>query len=65
MVRLANRGMTLMTSASVRLFALVGERAEEGGFFRRMHDLRVMQSRIPVFVVPWTLIHSIDEASPL
>jgi inward rectifier potassium channel len=65
MVRLANRRMTLMTNASVRLFALVGERTEEGGFFRRMHDVRLMQSRIPVFVVPWTLIHHIDETSPL
>lgn len=65
MLRLANGRMTLMVSASARLFALIGERTEEGGYFRRIHDLPLVQSHLPLFVMPWTLMHVIDEASPL
>src|ERR1700722_5967918 len=59
MVRAANGRMTLMTSAKARLFALVGERTTEGGFLRRIHDLTLMQSQLPLFVVPWVLMHPI------
>lgn len=65
MVRLANGRLTLMTSATVRLFVLLGEHTEEGTFFRRVHDLPLVQSHLPLFVMPWTLLHPIDEASPL
>jgi inward rectifier potassium channel len=65
MVRAANGRMTLMTSAKARLFALVGERTKEGGFLRRIHDLTLIQSQLPLFVVPWVLMHAIDEGSPL
>jgi inward rectifier potassium channel len=54
-----------MTGANVRLFALMPENIEEGGFFRRVHDLHLMQSHLPVFAMPWTLVHVINESSPL
>jgi len=65
MVRFANARMTLMTSGNARLFALVGERTAEGTFFRRIQGLSLMQSHLPLFVMPWTLMHEIDESSPL
>ncbi|WP_428487528.1 ion channel [Rhodopila sp.] len=65
MVRFANARVTMMTSAQARLFVLLGERTAEGGFFRRIHDLPLMQSHLPLFVMPWTLMHPIDDASPL
>ena len=54
-----------MSSANARLFVLLAENTSEGTFFRRIHDLHLMQSHLPLFVMPWTLLHVIDEASPL
>jgi inward rectifier potassium channel len=65
MVRLANGRSTIVTSANARLFVLLGERTAEGKFFRRIHDLPVLQSHLPLFVMPWTLMHPIDSSSPL
>jgi inward rectifier potassium channel len=65
MLRIANGRQSLMTGANVRLFVLLAENTEEGGFFRRIHDLPVMQSHLPVFVMPWTVVHLINESSPL
>jgi inward rectifier potassium channel len=65
MLRIANGRQSLMTGANARLFVLLAENTAEGGFFRRVHDLRLMQSYLPVFAMPWTLVHVIDESSPL
>jgi inward rectifier potassium channel len=65
MLRVANGRMSVMTSANARLFVLLAENTSEGIFFRRIHDLHLMQSHLPLFVMPWTLLHVIDEASPL
>jgi inward rectifier potassium channel len=65
MLRLANGRMSIMSNANARLFVLLAERTAEGAFFRRIHDLRLMQSRLPLFIMPWTLLHVIDESSPL
>jgi inward rectifier potassium channel len=65
MVRIANRRQSLMTGTTARLSALLEERAGAGGFLRRVHDLRLEQSYLPVFAMPWTLLHVIDPGSPL
>lgn len=65
MVRFSNARVTLMTSATARLFVLLGEQTAEGVRFRRIHDLALMQAHLPLFVMPWTLMHPIDDASPL
>ncbi len=65
MLRLANGRQSLMTGATARLFVLLAEDVEEGGVFRRIHDLRLVQSYLPVFAMPWTLMHVITESSPL
>jgi inward rectifier potassium channel len=65
MLRIANGRMSIMSSANVRLFILLAEHTTEGAFFRRIHDLHVAQSHLPLFVMPWTLLHVIDHASPL
>jgi inward rectifier potassium channel len=65
MLRLANGRMSHMTSANVRLFVLLAERTPESGLFRRIHDLRLLQSHLPMFIMPWTVVHVIDETSPL
>ena len=65
MLRFVNGRRSIMTSANARMFALLEERTAEGEYFRRIHDLQLVQSHLPVFVMPWTLLHVIDETSPL
>lgn len=65
MMRAVNGRITLMSNATARVFVLLNERSAEGAFFGRIHDLRLRQSRLPLFMLPWTLIHVIDEGSPL
>ena len=64
MARLVNGRLTPMTSANIRLFILLAERTEEGEWYRRVHDVALMQSHLPLFIMPWTVMHRIDEASP-
>ncbi len=65
MVRLASGRMSIMTSANARLFVLLAENTDEGDSFRRIHDLHLVQPHLPLFAMPWTLMHTIDETSPL
>jgi inward rectifier potassium channel len=65
MLRFANGRLSIMTSANVRMFVLLQERTAEGESFRRIRDLKLLQSHLPVFVMPWTVLHVIDKASPL
>jgi len=65
MLRVANGRLTMMSSANARLFILLAEHTSEGKFFRRIQDLRLQQSHLPLFVMPWTLVHIIDGPSPL
>ncbi|HEX2943613.1 MAG TPA: ion channel [Rhodopila sp.] len=65
MIRLANGRTTMMSGANARLFVLLADRTEEGRFFRRIHELPLVQSHLPLFVMPWTLMHVIGPHSPL
>jgi inward rectifier potassium channel len=65
MVRFANGRAGLLMDANARMAALIGERTHEGQFFRRVHDLKLSRTRMPVFALTWTLMHEIDETSPL
>jgi inward rectifier potassium channel len=65
MIRIVNGRLTVMSNASVRLFALVAGQSTEGVAFRRIHDLHLLQSHLPLFIMPWTVMHVIDDASPL
>ena len=65
MLRIVSGRVTIMSSASVRLFVLLAEETAEGMSMRRIHDLRLQQSHLPLFIMPWTLIHVVDDASPL
>lgn len=65
MIRIGNGRLTMLTDAKVRLNALIAERTTEGQFYRRVHDLKLARDRIPIFGLTWTLMHEIDEHSPL
>jgi inward rectifier potassium channel len=65
MLRIINGRVSVMSGATARLFVLLVEHSAEGVLFRRIHDMLLQQSHLPLFVMPWTLMHVIDEASPL
>ena len=65
MIRVANGRAGMLVDASAEVAALVGERTDEGQFFRRIRDLKLSRSRLQMFPLTWTLLHEIDERSPL
>jgi inward rectifier potassium channel len=65
MLRIVSGRVTLMSNATVRLFVLLADDAPNGPFIRRIHELSLQQSHLPLFIMPWTLVHMIDEHSPL
>src|SRR5271168_364919 len=65
MFRAANERQNVVQDASARLRMLRDEVTEEGYYFRRIVDLPLVRSEHPMFSLGWTLMHVIDEASPL
>ena len=64
MLRAANQRHNLIYSAEVRVSlledAMVGDTR-----MRRFNDLKLVRSANPVFALTWTVMHQIDEESPL
>jgi inward rectifier potassium channel len=65
MVRIAHGRLSALVSASVRLTALIMEKSAEGQRFLRVRDLALTCSSLPLFPLTWTLMHPLDEHSPL
>lgn len=65
MIRIANARTHLLTNATVQLSALLSETTPEGQHFRRAQVLELARSHFPLFALTWTLMHKIDQKSPL
>ena len=65
MFRTANARQNVVQEASAQLRLLRDEVTREGYSFRRILDLPLVRSEHPVFTLSWTLMHVIDESSPL
>jgi inward rectifier potassium channel len=65
MLRLASGRLTVMTAVQVRLYLLRLERNADGTEIRRIRDLPLQESRLPILLMPWTVVHVIDATSPL
>jgi inward rectifier potassium channel len=65
MMRLGNGRLTLLADASARVSILIAELTHEGQLFRRAHELKLERPELAVFALTWTLMHHIDEQSPL
>jgi inward rectifier potassium channel len=63
--RAANARANQIVEASIRLCALKWEITAEGERMRRYHDMPLVRSQNPVFAMTWTVMHPIDEKSPL
>lgn len=65
MLRLGNPRAGALIDASARFSVLLAERSAEGQFFRRTFELKLIRAQIPLFALTWTMMHVLDEASPL
>jgi inward rectifier potassium channel len=65
MLRAGNERSNLILEASVRASLVRRETTLEGQVFTRFYDLRLERDQTSVFALSWTVMHSIDESSPL
>ena len=65
MLRIANERYNRIVEATATLSLVRVETNAQGESFVRIHDLHLIRERTPVFALTWTLIHPIDERSPL
>lgn len=65
MIRMANARHNTISRATARLWLLRIETSMEGDQFRRFHELKVERSEHPMFMLSWTIFHTIDKDSPL
>jgi inward rectifier potassium channel len=63
--RAANERQNVVQDASARLSLLRDEVTDEGYRIRRIVDLPLLRSQHPMFALGWTIMHVIDDASPL
>ncbi len=64
-LRTANGRGNELVEATLRISVLKPEVTAEGERMRRFHDLVLERSQTPLFTMTWTVIHVIDEQSPL
>ena len=65
MGRLGNGRLTALGDARARLHVLLADTSTEGAVFRSVQELRLLRSRLPLFPLTWTVMHVMDETSPL
>jgi len=65
MIRVGNGRMSLLANADAHVNAIIKEESPEHLSFRRVHELRLAKERLTVFAMTWTLLHELDETSPL
>ncbi|GAC1672836.1 MAG: ion channel [Steroidobacteraceae bacterium] len=65
LIRAANQRQNVVQDASAQLRMLRDEITEEGFRIRRVIDMALVRSQHPMFVLGWTIMHVIDETSPL
>jgi inward rectifier potassium channel len=64
-LRVANRRGNFIVEAQVRVTLVRAETTKEGLFFYRLHDLRLVRNRTSALGRSWTVLHRIEEDSPL
>ncbi|WP_296001393.1 ion channel [Rugamonas sp.] len=65
MLRAGNERSNLILEASVRAALVRRETTREGQLFTRFYDLKLERQQTGVFALSWTIMHAIDESSPL
>jgi inward rectifier potassium channel len=65
MIRIANGRLSLISNASAHIGLLRISRRTDGQLLRQIYELPLIRSQLPLFTLTWTLMHGIDESSPL
>jgi inward rectifier potassium channel len=65
MLRTGNERSNLIIEASVHASLVRRETTLEGQMFTRFYDLKLEREQTSVFALSWTVMHLIDESSPL
>ena len=65
MIRTANARQNFIVDATAKLTMLQVEKTLEGARFRRVIDLKLVRTSQPMFFMGWTIMHVVDESSPL
>ncbi|MEG4283223.1 ion channel [Microcoleus sp. A006_D1] len=65
MYRAGNQRFNQILEAQQRATLIRDEVTSEGEFMRRFYDLQLVRSQSPIFALSWTVMHAIDESSPL
>ena len=65
MLRIGNGRANVLMDAVAKLNVLLSVTTKEGKLFRRAQELRLERAHLPIFPLTWTLMHVMDERSPL
>ena len=65
MLRIANGRANLLLDATAKLNVMVSNTTAEGKRVRRVQEMRLERAHAPVFPFAWTIMHVLDERSPL
>lgn len=65
MVRIGNGRAAVLTDATASLNVLLSGIGPDGQVFRRAQELRLERAHLPIFPLFWTLMHVLDDRSPL
>ena len=64
-LRVANARLNMIGSATARLWIAMQQNTQENVPYRRFLEMKLVRSENPVFTLSWTILHTIDETSPL
>ncbi|MCB9654693.1 MAG: low temperature requirement protein A [Deltaproteobacteria bacterium] len=62
--RIGNARGNEILDASIDVTVLKDELTREGQHLRRLHDVRLVRQRSPLFTLTWFVMHEIDDESP-
>ena len=65
MWRIANQRGNALLDATVQVHVLMDDISSEGQRMRRVHALALERDAMPMFILAWTVMHQLDEKSPL
>jgi inward rectifier potassium channel len=65
MIRVGNERGNSILEAAIRVVLTRTEHLEEGSVFYRLMDLKLTRERSPAMARSWTVLHPIDEGSPI
>ena len=65
MFRLMNSRKTVMIEAEIKVTLALNEKNKEGEYQREFHELKLERNKIMYLPTVWTVVHEVDEYSPL